>query len=204
MPRLFIGSVLGGLAMWLVGFIFWGTPLSLLAFRQTSATGSLELQAALAQQLGATGTGTYWIPAAGSTTGTELIGRGPNALVHFINSGIALPDSGALLGGLILAIVCTLLVGIALRTCAPRATFGGRLKLVLLFAVAVTAYSDLGQPIFNHMPWGYHFYLWIAELLSWAAAGAVLAWFLPRPHAVLDGGEALAPDVRGPEPVRED
>ncbi len=183
MPRLLIGSVLGGLAMWLVGFVFWGTPLSLLAYKQVAAGDSAALQAALAQHLGPTGTVAYWIPSPGSAAGTELVGRGPNALVQFVNSGIALPDTGALIGGLILAILCVLVAGIALRSCAARASFADRFKLVLLFAAAITLYTDLGQPVFNHMPWGYFTYLWVSDLLSWAAAGAVIAWFLPHPRS---------------------
>ena len=110
------------------------------------------------------------------------MGRGPNALVQFVNEGLAVPDAGALLGGLILGIVCTLILGIALRMACSRQTFAERLTIVLLFAVAITAYSQLGQPIFNHMPWSYYAFLWISELLSWAAAGAVLAWILPHPR----------------------
>ena len=29
MPRVLLGGLLGGFAMWIVGFIFWGTPLSM-------------------------------------------------------------------------------------------------------------------------------------------------------------------------------
>jgi hypothetical protein len=35
--------------------------------------------------------------------------------------------------------------------------------------------------VFNHMPWGYFVYLWISDVASWVAAGAVIAWALPRP-----------------------
>lgn len=181
MPRLILGSVLGGVAMWLVGFIFWGTPLSWLALKGSSDATTQTLQAALSQHLGPTGTGAYPIPWPGTPLGTQLYGQGPTAMVFFNTSGFANPDGGALIGGLVLAIVCTLIAGIALRMVAAQLSFAGRLKLVAVIAIAATAYSDLGQPVFNHMPLGYFIYLWISDVASWIAAGAVLAWALPKP-----------------------
>lgn len=181
MPRLLLGGVLGGLAMWVVGFLFWGTPLSLLALSKTDDTATAVLQQALAQHLGPLGTGAYPIPWIGTPTGTQLYGHGPTAMVFFNSNGFALPDTGALIAGLVLAIFCTLIAGFALRLVGSGLNFAGRFKLVVLVAVAVTAYSDLGQPIFNHMPTGYFVYLWLSDVASWVAAGAVLAWALPRP-----------------------
>lgn len=184
MPRLLLGGVLGGLAMWFVGFIFWGTPLSLLALSKTDDASSAVLQQALAQHLGPLGTGAYPVPWIGTPTGTQLFGQGPVSMVFFNSNGFANPDTASLIAGLVLAIVCTLVAGFALRLVAGGLDFAGRLKLVALVAVAVTAYSDLGQPIFNHMPAGYFVYLWVSDVASWFAAGAVLAWALPRPVVV--------------------
>ncbi|MBX3566262.1 MAG: hypothetical protein KF730_17005 [Sphingomonas sp.] len=181
MPRLILGGVLGGLAMWLVGFIFWGTPLSLLALSKTDDAASAALQQALAQHLGPLGSGAYPIPWVGTATGTQLYGQGPVSMVLFNSSGFANPDTTSLIGGLMLAILCVLIAGFAMRLVASGLSFADRLKLVALVAVAVTAYSDLGQPIFNHAPVGYFFYLWLSDVASWVAAGAVLAWALPRP-----------------------
>lgn len=181
MARVMLSGLLGGLAMWLVGFIFWGTPLSALALHGVADADAGAVQAALAQHLGAGGTGTYWLPSPGTAAGTEMVGRGPNALVHFVNSGLAVPDGGSLIGGLVLGIVCALLLAFAMRAMPTHATPAARMKLVAMLAVAFTAYSDLGQPIFNQLGWGYFVYLWISEVASWMAAGAVIAWLLPRP-----------------------
>lgn len=184
MARLFLGGALGGLAMWLVGFIFWGTPLSLLALSTTDATTTAAVQAALAQHLGPLGSGAYPIPWPGTPQGTQLYGQGPTAMVLFNTSGFANPDSASLIGGLVLAILCALAAGYAMLRVASGFDFATRLKLVAIVAVAITAYSDLGQPIFNHAPWGYFTYLWISDVASWIAAGAVLAWALPKPVVV--------------------
>lgn len=184
MPRAVLGGLLGGIAMWIVGFIFWGTPLKYLALTQTSDAASATIQATLAQQLGATGTGAYPIPWPDTPAGTQLYGHGPVATVLFNNSGFAVLDTSALIGGLILGIVCALLLAFVLARVTVGMSFGGRLTVVGLFALAITAYSQLGQPIFNHAPWGYFIYLWISEIAGWLAAGAVIAWLLPKPVAV--------------------
>lgn len=181
MPRAVLGGLLGGVAMWIVGFIFWGTPLSLLAVTSIGDAASASVQAALAQHLGPTGTGAYPIPWPGTPSGTQMYGQGPVAMVLYNANGFALPDTAALIGGLILGIVCALVLAFALARVTAGMSFGGRLTIVGLFAVAITAYSQLGQPIFNHAPWGYFVYLWISEIAGWLAAGAVIAWLLPKP-----------------------
>jgi hypothetical protein len=103
-------------------------------------------------------------------------------MVHFTNSGFPAFDTTGLLWGLLLAVGCAFVFGLALRSVALGMTFVERMRLVALIAVAVTAYADLGQPLFNHAPWGYYTYLFISDLVTWLVAGAVFArWFLPRP-----------------------
>ncbi|MBX3594232.1 MAG: hypothetical protein KF783_07155 [Sphingomonas sp.] len=195
MPRVMLGGLLGGLAMWIVGFIFWGTPLSMLALGRTDDAASVAIQASLKQYLGPLGTGAYPIPWPDTPLGTQAYGEGPVALVMFNAQGFARLDTGAMLGGLILGIVCTLILAFALERVTRGMTFGGRLTIVGLFAVAITAYSQIGQPIFNHAPWGYYIYLWISEVASWLAAGAVIAWALPKPK------QSVEPEVASAEPA---
>ena len=57
MIRLVIGSIVGGLAQFLVGFVFWGTPLSRIAFTVAPDAANAAVQTALAQNLTATGAG---------------------------------------------------------------------------------------------------------------------------------------------------
>jgi hypothetical protein len=180
MVRTLLGGLLGGVAMFFIGFIFWGTPLSLIAFGRVDDATAQALQAALAQHLGPHGTGSYPIPSPSSTLGTQLYGTGPVAIVHFTNAGFAAMDTGALVAGLVLGVLCTLIVAWAVRTYAPSDSFLHRFRLIAFIALAVTAYTDLGQPVFNHAPWAYYSYLWISDLFSWLAAGVVIAWFIPH------------------------
>jgi hypothetical protein len=186
MVRILIGSIVGGLAQWIIGAIFWATPLARIAFRVADDTANAGVQQALSQYLTPTGTGTYYVPWPDTAQGTVLHGHGPVALIHFNIAGFPVMDSSSLIEGLILSIVSILLIGLALHAVGSRVEdFASRAKLVILFAVSATLYFTLGQPVFNYyLPWGYFLYLASSQLLGLAAGGLVLIrWFMPRPAA---------------------
>jgi hypothetical protein len=182
MTRAMIGGLLGGLALYLAGFIFWGTPLANLAFTGIDDTQSAAVQAALAQYLTESGTGTYAIPWAGSGQGTILYGKGPIATIHFVTQGFPVVDTVALVWGLIFALVTGLVIAAALYGIAHRVlAFADRVRLVLLFSFAAAFYLHLGQPVFNHYGWGYFIYLFLSDFIGLSVAGIVVArWFLPN------------------------
>jgi len=183
MIKLVIGSILGGIAQWFVGFILWGTPLGQIPVKSAGDVQDTALQTALAQTLTASGTGTYMIPSPFSQQGTTLYGRGPVAMVHFNTGGFPVMDTSAIVGGLILSIVTIFLLGLALWFIADRVTdFASRAKIVVLAAVATSLYFTIGQPLYNaYMPWVYFVYLGVGNILGFAAGGLVLArWFLPK------------------------
>jgi hypothetical protein len=180
MIRILIGSVLGGLLQFFVGFVFWGTPLSRIAFSVASDPQNATLQAALAQNLATTGT--YYVPWPDTAQGTVLHGKGPVALIFFNTHGFPQMMSSALIGGLILSVVSMLLLGLALHAVAARVPdFASRAKIVGFASLAIVGYSIIGQPIYNfYMPWGYWIYLAISLLIGFVAGGLVLArWFVP-------------------------
>lgn len=180
--RTVLGGIVGGFALYLVGFLFWGTPLSKIAFSTVDDARSAAVQAALAQNLTENGTGTYVIPWPSTQQGTVLFGQGPVATVHFNIGGFPAVDTGALLAGLVLALITGLIIAFALRVIADRVpAFAERAKVALLFALAATLYLDIGQPIFNHYGWRYFVYLFLSDFIGLAVAGIVIAkWFLPR------------------------
>jgi len=182
MAKTLLGGLFGGVALYLIGFLFWGTPLSQLAFNRLEQPQSAALQQALAETLTVTGTGTYSVPTTGTAAGDILFARGPVAMVHFNSSGFALVDSGSLGAGFILALVTGLLIALALGAVGARvADFPSRARIAVLFALAGTLYTEIGQPIFNHFGYGYWIYLFISDFVGLSAAGLIVArWFLPR------------------------
>ncbi len=182
MAKTLFGGVLGGIAIYLIGFLFWGTPLHLLAFNHIEDGPSTALQATLAQTLTQSGTGAYSIPAMDTAAGSVLYGRGPVAIVHFNTSGFPAMDMTMLAQTFMLSIVIGLIIALALGTIGERVTdFASRAKVAILFALAGTLWTELGQPIFNHYGWTYWVYLFVSDFISLSVAGLIVArWFLPK------------------------
>ncbi|MFC3443037.1 hypothetical protein ACFOKF_17850 [Sphingobium rhizovicinum] len=173
MLRSLIGGLLGGLAMFITGFIFWGTPLSALALSRADEQGSANLQAAMAQALNATGTGVYVIPDPATAQGTILYGRGPVAQVFYNSGGFPVMDGSALIGGLILSLIVGVLIALALRY--ALGDFASRMRVSILFALAAVLWLHIGQAVFNHAPWGYTLYLAFSDFVALALAGLIAA-----------------------------
>jgi hypothetical protein len=171
--------------MWVVGFIFWGTPLNRLALSVAPDAANAAVQSTLARELGPTGTGVYTVPWPGTQIGSGLYAQGPVALVQFNAGGFPVVDGSSLIGGLILAVIAAVLIAFAIYRLAAPLSFGRRLTLVGLFAIAIPAYIHLGQIVFNHAPSSYFIYSFVCDMLSFLAAGAVIAWMLPKPAAPL-------------------
>ncbi len=182
--RTLIGGLVAGLILFVVGFIFWATPLGQLAFKTAPDAQGAAVQLALAQNLSPTGTGTYAIPAAHTQQGGVLASQGPIATVHFNTSGYSPDDMTMILPGLVLALISGVLLAMGLSVLAGTRSFGEQARLVLFVSVGITMWTILGQPVFNHYGWGYWIYAFIAETVALVLAGLVVArWFLPHERA---------------------
>ncbi|HET9427414.1 MAG TPA: hypothetical protein VFO69_03555, partial [Allosphingosinicella sp.] len=128
-------------------------------------------------------TGTYMVPnPEGSAAQTVMYGQGPIATIHYNTQGFAASDPGPLVFGLVLNFIVALLIGAALIGIDRRVPdFGSRARVAVLIAVAATAFTHLGEPIYWHHDWPHFIYLFIADALALASAGVVVAWFLPKP-----------------------
>ena len=106
---------------------------------------------------------------------------GSNVRLGYNTNGFAAADAGPLIIGLVLNFVVALLIGTALIGIDRRVPdFGSRARVAVLIAVAATAFTHLGEPIFWHHDWPHFIYLFIADSLALATAGLIVAWFLPR------------------------
>lgn len=180
MLRSLIGGLVAGLAMFFIGFIFWGTPLAEAAFAKANDTESAAVQTALKQNLERSGTGTYVIPTPSTAQGTELYGRGPIAMVHFNTGGFAAEDMSMMLPGLIFALVSGLMMAFGIAAVGRENSFGEVARLVVLFSLGVTIWTILAQPVFNNFGWGYWIYLFVSESVALIAGGLIIArWFVP-------------------------
>jgi hypothetical protein len=181
--RALIGAVAAAVAMFIIGFIFFATPLYKLG------TGSLDNnQAAAVQQSLASNipsTGTYFVPSADTPEQTIMYGRGPVAMVHYNSSGFSVADPGVMIGGFVHMLVAALLLAVALYTLSAYVSrFSDQVRIMVLAVLAVTIFTRLGEPIWYHHDWGHAIYLLIAESLSLIVAGFIILKLLPRtrPH----------------------
>jgi len=204
MARTFIGGLVGGIILFVIGFIFWATPLSQIAYSSADQAQNAALQTSLAQTLTPSGTGTYVVPAYTQAEGAVLYAKGPIATVHFNTSGYSPDDMSMLLPGFIFALVSGLLMAFGLSAVGGGRSFADVGRLVVLFSVGVTVWTILAMPIFNHYGWGYWVYSFIAETAALVAAGLVIArWFLPNhlPRHATVGASADEPRPSEPGPT---
>ncbi len=184
MVKTVIGGLVGGLASYIIAFLFWGTPLSGLAFSRADAQASANLQAGLAQALTQSGTGVYIIPDPSTAQGTVLYGKGPIAQVFYNSNGFPVLDGASLIGGLILSLAVGLLIAFTLRL--VRVEFAMRARIAVLLALAPMLWIHVGGAVFMHNPWGYSLYAAIADFVALAAAGVIAAKLMDR----RDGADA--------------
>jgi hypothetical protein len=182
MARTLLGGLVGGLIIFILGYIFWATPLGDIPFSHASDAQNAAVQTSLAQNLAPNGTGTYIIPAHGSAEGAVLYAQGPIATVHFNTKGYSPDDMSMIVPGLIVALITGLLMAFGLAAVGG----GGRsfvpvARLVVCYSLGFTVWEFLGSPIFNHYGWGFWIYCFVAESVSLIVAGLVIArWFLPH------------------------
>ena len=180
MIRTVIGGLVAGIVIFVMGFIFWATPLGELAYSKADDAQNAAVQASLAQNLSASGTGTYIIPAHSSAAGAVLYAKGPIATVHFNTRGYSPDDMSAILPGLIVAGIAGLLIAFGLAAVGGR-PFADLARLVVCFSLGFTVWELLGSPIFNHYGWGHWIYAFIAESVALIVAGLIVArWFVPH------------------------
>jgi len=184
MTRSFLGGIAAGLILFALGFLFWQTPLSGLAYKSLPDAQGAAVQTALAQNLSQTGTGTYRIPDPKNQQGALLYARGPVATVDYNTSGFSPTGTAGLLPGLIVALGAGMLLAFGLGAVAAGRTFADLARLVVFASLGFCVWIFLAAPIANHFGWGFWIYAFLAEAISFIAAGlAVARWFVPHGHA---------------------
>jgi hypothetical protein len=187
MIRVIIGSAAAAVAMFVIGFVFFGLGLQNLAIRSVP-----DLQAASVQQTlraNIADTGTYVVPGDRTAEQTRMFGTGPVAMIHYnVNGQVGGMTAGTALKGLIFNFAIALAIGLALIGIDGRVRdFGSRMRVVVITALAAAGFAHLGMPIYFPQGWAYYVYLFIADAVALAAAGIIVAWFIrtePEPAVV--------------------
>jgi len=179
MVRVLIGSLVGGIAMFITGFIFWATPLQYIGYSTANDAQNAAVQLSLAQNL--PHTGHYIVPNPMSPAGANGYTKGPIASVDYNMSGFSPADPTSMMGGFVQEVIVSLIIGLSLLAIGERVTdLGSRLRVAIGLSAAATLMIAIGEPIWNHADWRFALYSFLADLAMLGASSFVIArWFLP-------------------------
>lgn len=179
MVRVIIGAAVAAIAMLIVGFLLFATPLNGLGTGNVGNAEAAQLQSALALNLPRTGT--YAVPDPNTAEQTVMYGQGPIATIHYNTNRYAANDPAMIVWGVVLNFITALLIGLGLLGIDRRVPdFASRARLVIPLAIAAAAFIHLGEPIYLHHDWGNAIYSFFGDGLALAVGALVVAWFLPR------------------------
>jgi hypothetical protein len=181
MKKFVLAPALAALAMFVLGFLYWGLPMSP-AYKSISRVAD---DAAAAQALGQIfpATGIYLVPGmhVEETKLMELIQRGPAAQVAFVKEGGDPMDPAMFIKGYIHYFVIALVLMMMLARATPSfKCFTCRVKFAAAVGL-VGALFQLTDSIWSRHPLGYHLMVGLYIFLECAVAGLVLAKFTMTP-----------------------
>ncbi len=183
MVRVLIGSLVGAVAMFVVGFIFWATPLQRIGYSTASDAQNAAVQLSLAQNL--PHTGRYVVPNPTTQAGGNGYTKGPIASIDYNSAGFSTADPASMIGGFVQELIVSLMIGLSLYVIAGRVPdVVSRVRVGFGLTAAATVMIVTADPIWMHGDWRYALYALIADLAMLAAATLVIVrWFLPAPAA---------------------
>ena len=192
MLRVVIGSAAAAVAMFVIGFIFFGLGLQNLAMKSVGDTQAAPIQQTLRANIAETGT--YAVPGDRTPEQTRMYGTGPVATIHCnVEGQVAGMSAGLALKGLLFNFAIALAFGLALIGIDGRVKdFGSRARVAAIIALAAAAFAHLGVPLYYPHDWTWYIYLFLADGIALAAAGVIVAWFLKTPPESTVVGETPA------------
>ena len=189
MMRVILGAAVAAVAMLVIGFLLFATPLNGIGSSNVGNAEAAQLQSALALNLPATGT--YAVPDPDTAEQTVMYGRGPVATIHYNTAGYAAGDPTMILWGLLLNFLAALLIGLGLVGIGPRVTdFASRARLVVPLAVAAAGFMHLSRPLYLHHDWSNAIYGMFGDGLALAVGGLIVAWFIPHSRRAVGPADA--------------
>ena len=172
--RLIIGGVVAGIAMWFLGYVFYGVLFGYGWSVAPEAT-SLAIQAALKAL---PHSGQYIIPRGDTPAAIAAYQAGPIAEISYNTQGFPMLDPVSLTGGLFQFVVVAAMVGLLLQGLGQRG-FGERARVVIGLAAVAVVYIHFASPIWYHGGWRHALFLSVADFVILTAGGLVMArWFV--------------------------
>ncbi|MBE7440461.1 MAG: hypothetical protein HS115_18570 [Spirochaetales bacterium] len=176
--RWIIGIFLSALAMFLWGFVFFGSGLFEL-HNPVQAESETQIADTLRKNLPRSGF--YMIPDPGNDSARpfgERMQAGPFARIHFHAEGVAFEDPRVMGRGFLHMLLTCALFSLALRLLARDCPeYLDRLKIAAIFGLGAAVFAHLGGPIWWFETWGQALKLTAYDTVAYILAGAILAKF---------------------------
>jgi hypothetical protein len=179
------GSILAAVAMFLWGFVFFGTPVGGATYSKLTLDQESALAAVLNDSVPADGA--YILP--GPFNGSEenfaqRMEAGPLATVHFRRAGAPAMDPSVMIKGLLHMLATAALLAFILHHFGKGLTsYRSRFGLVASIGVASALWVDIAQPIWWHHSWQHHLMIAFYDVVGIAIAAAILARFVRAPSS---------------------
>ena len=181
MLRVIIGSAVAAVAMLVISFLVYMAPLAGAGAGNVPTEQAAQLQQTLAVTLQETGA--YRVPDPNTAEQTGLWAQGPVATITYNAKGNANSNVGAMryAYALVMNFLVALAIGAALIGLDRRGNpFGARARLAIIFGFAAAAFMHLSRPIWLLGDWGSAIFGFLADGLTIAVGGLIVAWFTPR------------------------
>ena len=185
MKKFVLAPVLAALAMFVWGFIYWGTPHHVPYKALATVPDAGATAEAIGKLLPVSGAYLLPSPVLGEDKMNELAKRGPSVEVHITKEGYGAAEMGKIMAlGYAHVFVIALLLTVML--CGLEKAFERwtcRVKFCAALGLLV-AICDLGSAIWWHHAWGWTLALSFYDFMMYLIAGLVLAKFVtPKPAA---------------------
>jgi hypothetical protein len=172
--RVLLGGVLGGIAIFMWGFVFW----AVLPFAKDNLP-ELPNIAAVARSLDAAipESGTYLFPSReGASDMKERYAEGPVGMIVFRKGGVDIEDPMIYLKGLVHFMACAAIAGGIMSTViGSLKTYGSRVLFVFRLGLFAGVAVNVAKAIWWHAPTDFLFLDCAFHFVGWGVAGFAIA-----------------------------
>jgi hypothetical protein len=181
LKRLFSGSLLAAVAVFIFGAIYWSSPI--MGAGSKPIADDAAAQALLKQAFPETGI--YWIPSMDlyyqDPEGYEALHEsGPVAMLNIVQNPGPPMKSGTFIAGFLHGWVVCFLIGLLLTMVAPALPdYGSRVAFVVFAGLVMALFVNFGAVIWWSMPLAFQLAEGLYNVVAWLLAGLVLARFIP-------------------------
>lgn len=180
MKQLILASVLGALAMFVFGAVYWMNPLPKNGFK--SAKDDVEIQAFLKERFPQAGT--YSVPDIDQSHDDfgKKAGQGPVAIMHVVAKGGPSSMGPMMAKGFLTQLFAAFFLSLLMKSCLDALkTYGDRVRFCALVGLVAAVFVTGGNMVWWHHSVPFTLFTGAYQILAFIIGGLVIAKFI-RPE----------------------